>query len=179
MEEEYYCNEDIHKYMRENNEYEEGICLFCNLQLEEYKPKTIQKCCENPNFIFDKGRVCINCGIIDFNYTYIIPYINFHENKYKFRIKTIYNPKYWILKTLDSYEIKQITYNTQDKILRICKEIYKIEYKRNRMVSINYIIRCIFKMMKRDYEFIPLPKSQKTRMYYKKWWETYKNINRR
>ena len=92
--EEYYCNEDIHKYMRENNEYEEGICLFCNLQLEEYKPKTIQKCCENPNFIFDKGRVCINCGIIDFNYSYMIPYMNFPEDKYKIRIKTIYNPKY-------------------------------------------------------------------------------------
>ena len=42
------------------------------------------------------------------------------------------------------------------------------------MVSINYIIRCIFKMMKMDYKFIPLPKSQKTRMYYKKWWESIK-----
>ena len=33
-------------------------------------------------------------------------------------------------------KLNNITYNTQDKLLRICEEIYKIEYKRNRMISI-------------------------------------------
>ena len=80
-----YCTEDIHNYLRE----EKGciLCPFCDLQLEEYQPKIIQKCCEKPNLIIDKGRVCTNCGTIDFNYKYISPYLDFYENKYKIRKK--------------------------------------------------------------------------------------------
>ena len=48
----------------------------------------------------------------------------------KLEKKTIYNPKYCILKKLYSYKIKQLTNNAQDKILRIFKEIYKIEDNR-------------------------------------------------
>ena len=165
-----YCNEEIHNYLRGEDEY--YMCQFCNLQLEYYKPIAIQKCCKTPNFIIDKGKVCTNCGVIDFYYKSILPYIDFHENKWKFRQKSIYNPKYVILKTLYSYktnQIKHLTYNTQDKILRICKEIYKIKNNRKRMVSILYIIRLIFEMMNMEYKFIPLPKSKKTRIYYIKW----------
>ena len=145
------------------------LCLFCNEKISEYKPRTIQKCCETPNLIIDKGEVCTNCGIIDFNYKCISPYINFYD--IKFRTKTIYNPKYWIIRKINSYGIKQVTYNTQDKILRICKEIYKIK-DTTRIISINYIIRCLFRKMKIIfYKSIPLPKSQKTRIYYKRWWK--------
>ena len=169
-----YCNEYIHNELREIDK--DILCPFCNLQLEEeYKPIKIEFCCDQQHFINDNGIVlCINCGIKSINDEYVMPYINFYENKFKFRTKTIYNPKYCILKTLKSYKIKLLTYKTQDKILRIFKEIYNVERKdnRKRMISIHYIIRCIFKMMKMDYKFIPLPKSKKTIEYYKTWWIT-------
>ena len=47
----------------------------------------------------------LTCGIKYCMMNIVMPYINFYENKFKFRGKTIYNPKYCHIKhTLNSYD---------------------------------------------------------------------------
>ena len=84
-----HCNEDIHNEFLQNGFIN---CEFCNLQLQEYKPKKCKFCFDDEKL--NNENVCINCGAS--HEQYINEYINFHENKYKIHKKSIYFRKYHI-----------------------------------------------------------------------------------
>ena len=168
-----YCNDIIHDYLKDETNY--FYCPFCgDYKLHETQNIKKYKCCDKMKLINNNGTmVCQICGIITY-YEYCNEYIDFYEKKYKFRGKTIYNRYYHVQHILNSYDKKQFTYHTRDKKFNIFKKIdiiqEEVNNNRKRMISIHYIIRCIFKTMNLEYKFIDLPKSKKTLQHYKSWW---------
>ena len=69
------CNDKLH------NEMEDIICPFCNQQINKYEPIN-EPCCNNQNM--NNDNVCTNC------------YIDFYDNMYKIRKKSVYQRKYHI-----------------------------------------------------------------------------------
>ena len=161
---------------------EEGYvqCPFCDEQLvkNEHVMRVVESCCNEPNIqINDKMIVCINCGSVQ-GYEYANEYIDFHDNKYKMRRKSVYIRKYHILNVINDITQKnniQIG-NNREKILRIFALINKVLPQvngdsRKRMISIKFILRQIFRILGMEYKFIPLLKSKKTLIFYKLWWK--------
>ena len=95
------CNSVIHDELKN---MEETTCPFCGKQLvnvENFK-KPIESCCSKQEIINDNGmNVCKNCGLVQY-YNYHIDYIDFNENKYKIRKKSVYIRKYHIDSVLNS-----------------------------------------------------------------------------
>ena len=58
--EEYFCNEDIHNYLRD----EFILCPFCDAQLEEYKPIKIKPCCNKKEVILDNGFMYVKTAVL-------------------------------------------------------------------------------------------------------------------
>ena len=59
--------------------------------------KIDEPCCENKELINHNGTwiVCKGCGQVE-RYNYAFEYVNFHENKYKIRRKSVYHRKYHV-----------------------------------------------------------------------------------
>ena len=70
----------------------------------------------------------------------------------------------------------QISVNNRTKIYLIFEDIDKIlpqvKGNRKRMISIEYILRQLFEILRMKYELIPLSKSKTTLKYYNQWWNT-------
>ena len=54
--------------------------------------------------------------------------------------------------------------------VEIGKILKEVNGTRKRMISVNFIMRMIFKMMGIPYEKIPISKSKKTLAFYDKYW---------
>ena len=74
----------------------------------------------------------------------------------------------------------EISYHQKCKIDAIFVEIGKIINEvngtRKRMISINFIMRRIFKMMGIPYKNIPISKSKKTLAFYDRYWTTIMSL---
>ena len=136
-------------------------------------------CCEKIDLIKDDGmNVCQNCGVVN-GYDLQAPYIDFRDNKYKMRRKSVYIRKYHILNVINDITQKnniQIGNNNREKILRIFALINKVLPQvngdsRKRMINIKFILRQIFRILGMEYKFIPLSKSKKTLIFYKLSWK--------
>ena len=146
-----YCNSDIHDYLKES----EVVCPFCDEKIEDSnkKPKD-DECCDNQEVITTDGmQVCRSCGVIQ-GYTYVKEYVDFNENRHRFIRKSVYNRKYHvnnnILKIQEKYgiELSNSQKNKIDSIyVAIGNVINDVNCTRKRMISINFIMRKIFKMM--------------------------------
>ena len=72
----------------------------------------------------------------------------------------------------------QITLDNKNIICQVFEEIEKILPRvncgRKRMISINFILRRLFKMMKIPRDGIKITKSKKTLAYYKEYWKNIK-----
>ena len=159
------CNIIIHKEL--SDEY--VICPFCNKQIDERKvKKTFYECCDNQDIINEDGKVvCRNCGVV-FYYKYFREYINFNENKYKIRKKSVYIRKYHVNNTIDKIcddNQIQLKYSDKEKIFKILDKINKVipelNQHRKRTISIKYILKQIFDMIKIDCKNIAITKSVK------------------
>ena len=134
-------------------------------------------CCSKQEIINDNGmNVCKNCGLVQY-YNYHIDYIDFNENKYKIRKKSVYIRKYHIdnvLNSITSENYIQLTFNQKDQIHKAFIEIdgilQKVNDGRKRMISIKFIIKQLFKMLGLPYENIQVSKSKKTLEYYEEYW---------
>ena len=169
-----YCNSDIHDYLKES----EVVCPFCDEKIEDSnkKPKD-DECCDNQEVITTDGmQVCRSCGVIQ-GYTYVKEYVDFYENRHRFIRKSVYNRKYHvnnnILKIQEKYgiELSNSQKNKIDSIyVAIGKVFNEVNGTRKRMISVNFIMRKIFKMMGIPYKNIPISKSKKTLAFYDRYW---------
>ena len=169
-----YCNSDIHDYLKES----EVVCPFCDEKIEDSnkKPKD-DECCDNQEVITTDGmQVCRSCGIVQ-GYTYVKEYVDFYETRHRFIRKSVYNRKYHvnnnILKIQEKYgiELSNSQKNKIDSIyVAIGNVINDVNCTRKRMISVNFIMRKIFKMMGIPYKNIPISKSKKTLAFYNQYW---------
>ena len=143
-------------------------CPFCDEIL--YQVKSIEtKCSERPNITIDGSKiVCSNCGSMH-GYNTAIEFMDFYENMYRKRKKSIYHRKYHILNVIDDIAQKnriQIGYYNREKILRafilIDRAASQINANRRRMIIIYYILKQLFGIMRIECKFIPLTRSKKT-----------------
>ena len=114
------CNLEIHHEFKNMGEF---TCSFCDQQLKDFM--SVEKddmCCDDKELITE--HVCRNCGVVD-SYETTPRYIDFYENKYKIRRKSVYIRKYHILNVISGIDIDennnniQISYSNREKILRI------------------------------------------------------------
>ena len=122
-------------------------------------------------------RICKNCGIVQ-HYNFHKEYVDFNENKYKMRKKSVYIRKYHlnnILMDICGKNNIQLEYSDTLKIFeifdKINKVISKLGYNRNRIISIKYMLKQIFDMLKIDYKNIAITKSVKTLKFYDEYLE--------
>ena len=168
------CNEDIHNELKEFD----VICPFCDKQIDFVRKPKDDKCCDNRDIINDNGiQVCQSCGVVQ-GYDYVKEYVDFYENKHRFMRKSVYHREYHINNTIIDIEQKyniKISTCQKNKIDAIFCEIGKILYEvngtRKRMISVNFIMRKIFKMMGIPFENIPISKSKKTLAFCDKYWK--------
>ena len=168
------CNKDIHDELKELGEIS---CPFCDQQIDFVRKPKDDKCCDNQYIINDDGMLaCLSCGVVQ-GYNYVKEYVNFYENRHRFVRKSVYCRKYHVnnmlLKIQEKYDIK-LSNSEKHKIDIIYAEIGKIINEvngtRKRMISVNFIMRKIFKMMGIPYKNIPISKSKKTLAFYNRYW---------
>ena len=179
------CNKELHDELKES----EVVCPFCDQKLEDSNEKPQDRlvkyysCCDNQYIINDDGMLaCLSCGVVQ-GYNYVKEYVNFYENIHRFIRKSVYHREYHINNILldieEKYNIK-ISNCQKQKIDAIYVEIGKVLNEvngtRKRMISVNFIMRKIFKMMGIPYKNIPISKSKKTLAFYNKYWASIMSL---
>ena len=166
-----YCNRVIHKALKEYVN-----CPFCYKQINQPTPKK-DTCCSVSELINDNNViVCQKCGTLD-HYKPAPEFIDFYENRYRIKRKSVYHRKYHIINVMNDIAQTngiQIGYYNRENILRIFKLIDNVTHqpgvRRKRLISVNFIIKQLFDMLGIEYKFTPLTKSKKTLNYYSQWW---------
>ena len=163
-------------------ELKQNICPFCKQPLEDEKKCDIIEeyylCCDCREIVINNGYiVCKNCGIVQ-GYKKAKEFINFYENLYRIRRKSIYHRKYHLNNILMDIGTKyNITFPVEqkNKIMRIFSEIGKIlpqiNGERKRMISLNFILIQVLRMMSLPFNKIPISKSKRTLNSYQEYWE--------
>ena len=175
------CNIDLHESLIELGDI---VCPFCDFQLTYVKQKPqdctakYDLCCECQEIINNNGMiVCRSCGIVQ-RYESSAEYIDFYESKHKMKRKSVYHRKYHINNVLlEISSSHNITFSVEqkNKILRIFAEIDKIlpqiNGERKRIISVNFILKKIFKLLSIKFNNLPITKSKKTLASYEKYWK--------
>ena len=180
------CNKELHDELKESGDI---VCPFCDQKLEDSNEKPQDRlvkyysCCDNQYIINDDGMLaCLSCGVVQ-GYNYVKEYVDFYKNRHKFIRKSVYHREYHINNIL--LDIKQkyniIILNCQkhkiDAIyVEIGKVLNEVNGTRKRMISVNFIMRKIFKMMGIPYKKIPISKSKKTLAFYNKYWASIMSL---
>ena len=167
------CNSVLHDELKSMGECN---CPFCDRLFVEVD-KVVELCCSEQDMENVNGmNICINCGSVH-GYDYVPEHVDFYENMYKIRRKSVYHRKYHIENVLSSICSKnrvQLTLNQRNRIYKVFVEINSILHKINdgpkRMISIKYIMTQLFKMLGLPYKDIQVTKSEETLTYYKQYW---------
>ena len=161
---------------------EQSICPFCDELLIEGVKITVNICCDKQNIEnVNSFNTCLNCGLVHGYNTTDNEYIDFHTNIYKIRKKSVYNRFYYIENVLNKLCLNgvELTNKQRGQIYKIFDLIDtiipKVNNDRKRLISINYIIKMIFKMIKLPYD-VPISRSKKTIKYYKNYWDNVINL---
>jgi len=126
--------------------------------------------------------VCQIRGVVQ-GYNYVKEYVDFYKNRHKFLRKSVYHREYHINNILldikEKYHI-EISYHQKNKInilfVEIGKILNEVNGTRKRMISVNFIMRRILKMMGMTYEKIPISKSKKTLAFYDQYWASIMSL---
>ena len=163
-------------------ELKQNICPFCKQPLEDEKKCDIIEeyylCCDCREIVINNGYiVCKNCGIVQ-GYKKAKEFINFYENLYRIRRKSIYHRKYHLNNILMEMSLKQnikFSIEQRNKILRIFYEIGvildQIKGVRKRMISLSFILVQVLRMMDLPFNKIQISKSKRTLNSYQEYWE--------
>ena len=173
------CDSQIHD---ELNNMQEPTCPFCDKQLTTL-PNTVESCSSEQDMVNMNGmNTCVNCGVVNSN-IYVKEYFDFYDNIHKIRIKLVYHRKYHIENVLDSILIEnniQLTHHQRERIYKVFVEIdsvlSEVNDGRKRMISIKYVIKQLFKMLRLSYKDINVTKSKRTLTYYKQYWKKVKSL---
>ena len=173
------CNSRIHDELKNMMEF---TCPFCDQQLVEVD-KVDELCCDEQELEnIDGMNTCVNCGKI-YCYDYAAEYIDFYENMYKIRKKSVYCRKYHIDNVMNSISFKnniQFTHEQINQIHKVFVEIdsvlHEVNDSRKRMISVKFIMKQLFKMLGLPYKDINVTKSKKTLKYYKQYWEKVESL---
>ena len=122
-------------------------CPFCDQQLQQPDLQTVEACCDNPTFESENGKIlCQNCSQLT-GEDLIAEYIDFYQDMYKIRKKSIYNQKYHIenvIRDLTAAHNIQITRaqinQTLGKFNEIQKVLHQVDVGRKRLISIIFIL---------------------------------------
>ena len=166
------CNSQIHDELKK---MEDSTCQFCYKVLVKIK-STQTHCCDKHDILEDAYmKVCQNCGTQSYKYT--SNYIDFYENMYKIRRKSVYNRKYHIENVVNSICLEHrvdLTHVQRDRIYRVFAEISDIiptvNCRRKRLISTKYIFRQLFKLLDLPFECIKITESRKTLEFYNRYW---------
>ena len=113
------CNSEIHDEFKNMGELN---CPFCVEQMQKYQPNECERCCDNVHIILDKGySVCKNCGQVA-GYEVANEYVDFRENLYRMRTKSVYNRKCHLQNTIKDLlfaSMIKVNYQQRTKIHRI------------------------------------------------------------
>ena len=163
-------------------ELKQNICPFCKQPLEDEKKCDIIEeyylCCDCREIVINNGYiVCKNCGIVQ-GYKKAKEFINFYENLYRIRRKSVYHRKYHLNNILMDIGTKyNLTFSIEqrNKILRIFYEIGvildQIKGVRKRMISLSFILVQVLRMMDLPFNKIQISKSKRTLNSYQEYWE--------
>ena len=172
------CDMELHKGLIELGDV---VCPFCKRTLEDEKPRDrsvkYYLCCVCQDIINDNGLiVCRSCGVVQ-GYKTAREYVNFYENRHRMRRKSVYHRKYHLNNILMDIGTKyNITFSVEQKskIMRIFSEIGEIlpqmNGERKRMISLNFILIQVLRMMGLPFDKIPISKSKKTLASYQQYW---------
>ena len=173
------CDIELHEGLIELGDI---VCPFCNNELDSNeKPRDYSvkydSCCDCQDIINDNGMiVCQSCGIVQ-GYKIAREYVDFYENRYRMRRKSVYHRKYHLNNILMDFSTKHnMTFSVEqkNKIMRIFSEIGdilpQINGERKRMISLNFILRQVSRMMSLPFDKIPISKTKKTLASYQQYW---------
>ena len=172
------CDMELHEGLIELGDV---VCPFCKRTLEDEKPRDrsvkYYLCCDCQEIINDNGLiVCRSCGVVQ-GYKTAREYVNFYENIHRMKRRSVYHRKYHLNNILMDISTKHnITFSVEQKkkIMRIFSEIGKIlpqiNGERKRMISLNFILRQVLRMMDMPFNKIPISKSKKTLASYQQYW---------
>ena len=113
--------------------------------------------------------MCKNCGQVH-DYLTADEYIDFYENRYRIKRKSVYHRKYHILNVINDIGHNnniQVGYYNREKILRIFRLIEQVtpevnKFYRKRLISVNFIIKRLFDILGVEYKIIPITQSKNT-----------------
>ena len=167
------CDSQIHDELKN---MEESTCPYCDQLLVE-GDKVAESCCSEPDMANKNGmNVCLHCGLVH-GCDYATEYLDFYENMYKIRRKSVYNRKYHIENVVNSICLEHrvnLTHYQRDRIYRVFAEISDIiptvNDRRKRLISTAYIIKQIFMLFGLPFDFIKVSKSKKTLRFYNRYW---------
>ena len=174
------CDLEIHNDLIDMGEMS---CPFCDSILQNISDEQINICCDKQNVRNVDGQyVCVNCGQVQ-GYEEVNDFIDFYDDLYKIRRKSVYGRKYHIENVIRDICTKnklQISRNQINCILKVFNEINKIlpqvNIKRKRMISIIYILKQLFEMLKIPHNSIQITKLKKTLVYYQQYWDKVKSL---
>ena len=168
------CNVEIHDGLKESGDI---LCPFCNEKLQDYLVKEQDVCCDKQEIINDNGHVCKNCGQVN-GYDAADEYVDFYNNMYLIRRKSIYHRKYHLYNKVDFLSSKngfQISFKDKDKTIRIFNEVDKIPSQingdRKRMINLDFVLKQLFKMLGLPYDKIQISNSKKTLTFYQEYFD--------
>ena len=170
------CNSQIHDELKNMME---STCPFCDQQLVEVV-QVVESCCSEQDVETVNGiNTCVNCGLVD-GYDFVNECIDFYDNIYRIRRKSIYHRKYHIenvLYSISSENDIQLTYHQREQIHKVFVEIDCVLHDgRKRMISIKFIMKQLFKMLGLPYKDIQVTKSKRTLKYCKQYWEKVQSL---
>lgn len=143
-----YCDKSVHFYLNQENYIE---CPFCYKQIQNSNP--IKSTCCNNMEITNNGScfICKQCSSVH-GYQTAREYIDFYENRYRIKRKSVYNRKYHLQnKIISLVELNniQIPYHTHKKIFDIFAVIDRVlpmvnNKTRKRLIKIDFILNKLF-----------------------------------
>lgn len=174
-----YCDKSVRFYLNQENCIE---CPFCYKQIQNSNPIK-STCCDNTNITNDASYlICKNCASVH-GYQPVKEYIDFYENRYRIKRKSVYNRKYHLQNRIITLCVEnnvQISYHKRQKILQIFEKIDNIlsivnNNLRKRMIKIDFILNKLFQLLNIDIQ-IPQKDSKQTLLYNQNYWEKINSL---
>ena len=113
------CKKEVHELLIQEDYV---TCVFCNKQIQDPGKPERDFCCDSMRLIKDNFLVCKNCGQVH-DYLTADEYIDFYENRYRIKRKSIYYRKCHMINThINDIAQKnniQLDYYDRESILRI------------------------------------------------------------